>query len=409
MPLLSILRLLTTLLSAAILAGAAYLLWSWQQGDWVRDAAGAPVRLREDWRLWTGLALLAWSFLGRLAMLPLLARPDQRPTLPERGEGQEIEGASGATLYVERHGHAAGPPIIFTHGWGMDSTFWFYAKRDLANRFSLTFWDLPGLGRSRAREVGLSAFASDLARLLEISGRRPVVLVGHSIGGMTIQTLVRDRPDLVDRIAGVVLLNTTYTNPLKTMVMSGLLRALQKPVIEPALRLTRLLHPLVWLSKWQSYMSGASHLAHRFGFGRHVTRSQLDHVTLLTTRSPPAVEAAGNLAMLHWDATGAMAGLRRPLLVIGGDRDIVTKLEANREIADNAAQGELHIVPDVNHLGPMERADIYNRLIADFALAVQPAVAADMPSRAGADHAAQAAPPSDGGPPRPFSPDTRPF
>ncbi|WP_374471697.1 alpha/beta fold hydrolase [Phenylobacterium sp.] len=394
MPLLSIIRFFTTLLSLIVLAAAGYLIWSWYQGDWVRDAAGVPERVRDDWRLWTGLGLLAWSFLGRLLMLPLLARRDQRPTRPARGQGQTIEGASGATLYVERHGPAGAPPIIFTHGWGMDSTFWSYARQDLADRFSLTLWDLPGLGKSRARQVGLPAFASDLARLLEVSGRRPAVLVGHSIGGMTIQTLVRDRPDLAERIAGVVLLNTTYTNPLRTMVMSGLLRALQKPLIEPAMRLTKALHPLVWLSKWQSYLSGSSHLAHRFGFGRYVTRSQLEHVTLLSTRNPPAVEAAGNLAMLHWDATGAMAKFRRPVLVIGGDKVIVTKLEANREIADTAPQGELHIVKDVNHLGPMERADIYNRLIADFALAVQPAVSADMPGPAGAGHSAPGATPS---------------
>ncbi|HVI31017.1 alpha/beta hydrolase [Phenylobacterium sp.] len=379
MPLLSIIRFFTTLLSLLVLGAAGYLLWTWYQGEWVRDAVGVPRTVREDWRLWAGMGLLAWSTLGRFLVLPLIARGDHRPTEPRRGNGHEVNGANGSSLYVERHGRADGPPIIFTHGWGMDSTFWSYAKEDLGDRFDLTFWDLPGLGKSRARHIGLPAFAADLATLLEASGRRPVVLVGHSIGGMTIQTLVRDRPELAERIAGVVLLNTTYTNPLRTMIFSGLLRALQKPVIEPAMKLTKILHPLVWLSKWQSYLSGSSHLAHRFGFGRYVTRSQLEHVTLLSTRNPPAVEAAGNLAMLHWDATGAMTSFRRPVLVIGGDMDLVTKLEASREIADTSPKGELHIVQGVNHLGPMERADLYNRLIADFALAVQPAASADLP------------------------------
>jgi pimeloyl-ACP methyl ester carboxylesterase len=380
MPLLSIIRFFTTLLSLAILGTAGYLLWTWYQGDWIRDAAGVPERVRDDWRLWTGLGLLAWSFLGRMVMLPLLARRDERPTKPERSQGQEIAGANGAELYVERHGPSGAPPIIFTHGWGMDSTFWSYARQDLSDRFSLTLWDLPGLGKSRG-PVGLPAFAADLAALVEYSGRRPVVLVGHSIGGMTIQTLIRDRPDLLDRIAGVVLLNTTYTNPVKTMILSGPLRAIQKPVIEPVMRLMKLLHPLVWASKWQSYLSGSSHLGHRFGFGKFVTRSQLEHVTLLSTRNPPAVEATGNLAMLHWDATGAVSRFRAPLLVIGGDKDIVTKLEANREIAETAPQGRLEVIEGVNHLGPMERADLYNRLIADFVLSVQPAISADMPSR----------------------------
>lgn len=385
MPLFSIVRFFTTLLSLAVLGAAGYLLWSWYQGRWVVDAAALPERVREDWRLWTGLGLLAWSFLGRRILLPLLARPDERPTRPDRSEGQEIAGASGATLYVERYGPAGAPPIIFTHGWGMDSTFWSYAKQDLSDRFSLTFWDLPGLGRSRAREVSLSAFAADLGCLLEASGRRPAVLVGHSIGGMTIQTLIRERPELLDRVAGVVLLNTTYTNPLKTMILSGPLQALQKPLIEPAMRLAQALHPLVWLFQWQSYLSGSAHIAHRFGFGRFVTRSQLEHVTLLSTRNRPGIEAAGNLAMLRWDAAEAVARLRAPLLVIGGDRDIVTKLEANRRIAESARRGRLEVVEGANHLGPMERADLYNRLIADFALSVQPVVSADMPRRSAYD------------------------
>jgi pimeloyl-ACP methyl ester carboxylesterase len=376
----SFIRLLTSLVSLAILAAGGYLLWSWYDGTWVRDAAGVPLRLRDDWRLWTGAGLLAWSFLGRWILPLLLARRGGRPTSPARAGGQEIAGASGATLHVERHGPAGGPPILFTHGWGLDSSFWSYARQDLGDRFSLTFWDLPGLGGSKARTLSLEAFAADLATLLEASGRRPVVLVGHSIGGMTIQTLIRDRPDLADRIAGVVLLDTTYTNPLRTMVFSRLLLALQKPVIEPAERLTQRLHPLIWLSKWQSYLSGTAHLVNRFGFGPpRPTRSQLEHITRLTTQAPPAVEAAGNLAMLRWDATGALARFRRPVLVIAGDADIVTKLEANREIARTAPFGRLQVVHGANHLGPMEAAAAYNRMIADFALAVQPAVSADLP------------------------------
>lgn len=382
MPLLSIVRFFTTLLSLAILVGAGYLLWSWYRGEWVADGAGVLERVREDWRLWAGLALLAWSFLGRLVMLRLLARPDERPTRSERWDGETITGASGAALYVEAHGPAGAQPIIFTHGWGMDSTFWYYAKRDLGDRFRLLLWDLPGLGRSRAAPAGvnLSAFAADLGTLLEACGRQPAVLVGHSIGGMTIQTLVQERPELLDRIAGVVLLNTTYTNPLKTMILSGLMRALQRPVLEPAMRLTIGLRPVAWAMQWQSYLSGSSHLAHRFGFGKFVTRSQLEHVTLLSTRNSPAVQAKGNLAMFHWDATGALGRLRAPALIVGGDKDIVTKLEAGRAIADQSPSAMLRVVEGVNHLGPMERAETYNELIGNFAFSVQPSASADLPS-----------------------------
>jgi pimeloyl-ACP methyl ester carboxylesterase len=382
MPLLSIVRFFTSLLSLTILAAAAYLLWSWYDGELVRDAAGRLVRDRDAWRLGIGLALLAWSFLGRSIMLPLLAKKDKRRTSAKHGEGRTIASPTGSSLYVETHGPAGAPPIVFTHGWGMDSTFWHYAKQDLGDRFRLVLWDLPGLGKSKPggkAAISLEAFAADLATLVEVTGRQRAVLVGHSIGGMTIQTLIRDTPQIQNRLAGLVLLDTTYTNPLRTMILSGLARALQRPVLEPAMKLMIPLQPLVRLSQWQSYLSGWAHLSHRLGFGAFVTRSQLDHAALLSTRNPPAVLARGNLAMFHWDATGALSLLRIPALVIGGDKDIITKLEANRTIADQTDMAQLQVVQGANHMGPMERADIYNQMIADFALHIQPSASMDAP------------------------------
>ncbi|CAN7524527.1 alpha/beta hydrolase [Phenylobacterium sp. LjRoot219] len=385
MPLLGLIRFFTTLLSLAILAAAGYLLWSWYDGYLLRDTAGVLHREREAWRLWTGAGLLAWSLLGRSILPLLLAKRDVRATRATHGAGQMIASPTGSSLYVESHGPAGAPPIIFTHGWGMDSTFWHYAKLDLGDRFRLVLWDLPGLGKSKAagrQAISLDAFATDLATVIDHAGGQSVVLVGHSIGGMTIQTLVRDYPQLQRRIAGVVLLNTTYTNPLKTMIFSGPLQVLQRPVLEPAMKLITALQPLVWLSRWQSYLSGSSHLAQRFGFGKFVTRSQLEHTTLLSTRNPPGVVARGDLAMFHWDATGVLNRLRAPALVIGGDRDVVTKLEASRAIVDESDLATLRVVEGVNHMGPMERADLYNQMIGEFALQVQPTASTDLPAPA---------------------------
>lgn len=374
MPLFFVVSIFTTLLSLSILGGSGYLLWTWWQGEWLTSPDGVLVRVRDDWRLWTGLGLAAWSLLGRVILTPLLAKPDKRVTAPQRGAARVLAGASGSVLHVETHGRADAPPIVFTHGWGLDSTIWRYAREDLSDRFKLVLWDLPGLGASKAPRDGrvcLPDFARDLEAVLAAAGSKPAVLVGHSIGGMTIQTLVRDNPAIQDRIAGLVLLNTTYTNPLKTMILSGLVQALRKPVLEPLMRLTAWLQPLAWLMAWQSYLSGSAHLANRLGFGRFVTRSQLEHVTLLATRNPPGVQAKGNLAMFDWDATGALARFDKPVLVIGGDKDIVTKLEASRVIARETATADLRVIEDVNHLGFLERADLYNGLIAEFVRSVQ--------------------------------------
>jgi hypothetical protein len=77
MPLIAFARLLFSLLSLVLLGACAYLLWSWYEGDLVRDANGVLYLVREDWRLWTGLAFLAWSFLGRWIVTPFIAGKDK--------------------------------------------------------------------------------------------------------------------------------------------------------------------------------------------------------------------------------------------------------------------------------------------------------------------------------------------
>ena len=371
MPLILILRFLFSLFSIAILAVAAYFLWRWYDGVTVRDTAGVVHRIRDDWHLWVGVGALTWSGLGGLVLRPLLAGHDKRVLKAVPGSARMITSPTGSQLHVATYGDPSAPPMVLTHGWGLDSTIWGYAVEDLASKFHVITWDLPGMGRSKGK-IDLESFAVDLCAVTELAGGRKAVLVGHSIGGMTIQTLVRDDPAFVDAyVAGIVLLNTTHTNPLRTMILSPLWQALRWPLIEPLMWLAVPLQPLVWLSAWQSYLSGSAHLANRFGFGKHVSRSQLNATTLLATRNPPGAQARGNLAMFRWDATGALSELRVPVLIIGGALDIVTKPEASHTIAASGPSSRVMVIKDVNHMGFLERYDIYTDLILDFANGVQ--------------------------------------
>ena len=284
-----------------------------------------------------------------------------------------MPGVNGSSLYVEQSGSSSAPPIVLVHGWAMDSTIWFYAKRDLARSFHVWSWDLPGMGKSTPASpsaIGLTEFAQDLRTVIALAGPRKVVLVGHSIGGMTIQTLARDDPAFFNaHVAGTVLVNTTFTNPLKTMILSGIAQAIRWPLLEPLMRLGILLQPLVWLSAWQSYLSGTAHLANRIGFGKYVTRSQLEHTTLLSTRNSPGNIDRGNLAMFRWDASGAMAAITSPLLVLAGEMDVVTKPGAGSVIAGHHPRATFSSVEGANHMGFLERPDVYNGAIAAFASA----------------------------------------
>lgn len=365
MPLISIFRLFFSLLSWAILAGAGYLLWRWVDGTRAIDEAGREYLLRDPWMLWVGLLLLVWSFLGVFVWRLVLARGSDE-VAPARGDGLKVAGAKdGETLYVETTGALDAPTIIFTHGAGCDSTVWYLAKHELASRFRIITWDLPGLGLSRGR-VDLDAYAENLRLVIEQAGA-PVVLVGHSMGGMTIQTLARNHPNLfAQRVAGVALLNTTYINPLRTMILARLATALQ-PVLTAAFALEVVLTPLAWINAWQSYLSGTSHLVNRLTFGKRVTRTQLDHVSLLAARNPPASLALGNITMFKWDGTGAARDIAAPVLIIAGSGDIVTKPHASLMIASWCAEPRLHVVAGANHMSFLDHAGEYHELIGSYA------------------------------------------
>lgn len=364
----SLLQRLLAVASLTAFAIAVWLLWSWYDADHVAETLGLADP--SDARLWWGLPLMAVSLLGRIPILMLLGR-GETTALARRAEGVTIPGADGAVLHVEMEGATEGPILVFTHGWGLSARIWAEARADLGARFGLVFWDLPGLGRSGRPTIGysLDGFAEDLHAVIDsLPEDRPVILVGHSIGGMTVQTFCAHHPDLLNRrVAAIVLENTTHTNPLETMIFPRVFRPLQ-PVIELASRLDMVLSPLIWVMNWQAWLSGATHVAARVaGFGARPTREQLDRTARLVTKNSPAVQARGTLAMLRWSVTDSLPRINVPALVFVGGRDLMTMEHAGEAIAAALPQGRLVRVEDAGHMGPIEKAAFYNEQIGDFA------------------------------------------
>lgn len=372
MPIVVFPRMLMQLVSLLILGGAVWLLWRWFDGYPVQDPDGVWREVRGPlWQLVLGLAGLVWSFGGgRLAVLASVRKGDDEPR-EERVASDLVLSPDGTALHVETIGPEGAPVLIFTHGWGLNATAWWHARRDLARRFRVITWDLPGLGRSKRPMDGvytIDRFAAALGAVVEWSGADRVVLVGHSIGGMTSQTFWRARPDLRERIAGMVLVDTTHENPLRTMMLSKLWLALQKPLIEPLCWLTVALSPLAWAWAWHGYVNGSNQLAMRLtGFGRYATRGQVELSARLAAKGSPAVQAKGNLAMFHWRVTEDLPAITAPVLVLAGDRDIITLPEASRTIASAIPGARLQLFDGCNHMGFMERADAYNGAITAFA------------------------------------------
>ncbi|MBV9122722.1 MAG: alpha/beta hydrolase [Planctomycetes bacterium] len=397
------------LLALALLGGGVYLLTQWYHhreilvteslpasedrepveggaspaGAEERPTGGEKVRTRVvSWQfglnretafLLGGLALLGWSLGGGWVVSPRLwrrAEPDQ-PKAETPGDTQRLRLPDGTTLRVESCGPPDGDPVVLTHGWGLDSHEWYYARKELAGRFRVITWDLPGLGasdRPADRDWALEKLARDLDAVLALAGGRPVVLVGHSIGVMITLTYCRLFPEaLGNRVRGLVLAHGTYTNPVRTTAKAGLYSALQKPVLEPLCHLMVWLSPLVRVLNWLSYLNGSAHRStERSSFSGNETRGQLDFLTRYYCQAAPDVLGRGMLAMFRYEATEVLGRIRVPTLVVGGERDNTCRPEASRYMAEAIPGARLRNLGGAKHCGLFEFHGEFHTAVTEF-------------------------------------------
>jgi pimeloyl-ACP methyl ester carboxylesterase len=352
---------LIQLLSVGVVGGGIYILYEWYE----RELVGT-------FYLLAGLVMVLWSLGGRFISLPLLRRPGaEEPKFMRSQTVQRLPRPDGSVLQVEFFGPEDGQPIILSHGWGPNSTVWYYAKRQLSDRFRVIVWDLPGLGKSskpKNNDHSIEKYARDLEAVVAIAGDKPVILLGHSMGGMINLTFCRLFPEhLGSRVAGLILVDTTYTNPVKTCIFSNLVRKLQKPLLEPVLYLTILLSPIFWLMTWLSYFNGSLYISVELsGFTGTETRGQLNFAGLLSALGSPGVLARGTLSMLKFDETQTLATINVPVLVMCGASDIATKPVASDRMAAELSYSQRVTIKPGGHMALMEQNQQFAEAVSAF-------------------------------------------
>src|SRR5580704_3286401 len=147
------------------------------------------------------LAVLAAEKLlvGRIRLRPDPAADEPLGEL--RGRPVPVTADDGVSLYAEVSGPDDAPvTVVFSHGYTLSQDVWHYQRQALAGT-RLVFWDQRGHGRSGRGDPEHSTIEQTgadlgavLAATMPAGGR--VVLVGHSMGGMTIMALAARQPGL---------------------------------------------------------------------------------------------------------------------------------------------------------------------------------------------------------------------
>lgn len=119
---------------------------------------------------------------------------------------------SGRTAHVawDLHGEGAGIPLLALHGVTDSAECWQPVVPWLADGRAVLALDFRGHGRSGLPDetFSVSALAAEAAVTVRDVVGRPVVAIGHSLGGLVAQELASAEPDLV---AAVVLEDPAWT------------------------------------------------------------------------------------------------------------------------------------------------------------------------------------------------------
>lgn len=104
------------------------------------------------------------------------------------------------------------PPLILLHGLMTNGSCWTNLALTLEKEYDVIMPDARGHGKSGVPEYGYQYIdhANDVAGLISALGLPPLVLLGHSMGGMTAAVVASRKPNLLH---GLILADPTFLSP----------------------------------------------------------------------------------------------------------------------------------------------------------------------------------------------------
>jgi pimeloyl-ACP methyl ester carboxylesterase len=274
----------------------------------------------------------------------------------------EIEGQK---IHAVQQGKPKRQVALLIHGW---SSSW-YAMSPLlpmlSQRFNCIAVDLPGYGESppMSKPATIPGYGDLLAKLIEEVSDGPVVLIGHSMGGMISASLALRHPVLVERM---VMVCPTISGRLSTTIDLAYspVRLLERMGLERlvvTLMGTRLIENVV--------IRITDRLMRPVSFAERTGITEKDYMRVRADARRPGqgrVRAECYFAMRENNLIGRLSGVEPPALVLWGAEDNTVPLRDAGVVADEWPNADLRIIPKAGHWPHFETPDTTRRLIAAF-------------------------------------------
>ncbi len=307
-----------------------------------------------------------------------------------RSEGPDVTTPDGVVLHTEidevspraagddRPGEPSGVDqltLVFVHGYALTMDCWHFQRKAFRGRVRQVFYDQRSHGRSTRSAPELCRvpqLAADLKQVLdEVAGSGPVVLVGHSMGGMTIMRLAQTDPELFgSRVVGVALFSTAAGEMADHSPIRGVPGRTFAAVAPPLLATLNRLPELVERGRRAGSDLGFV-VTRRMAFASDVPPGYVEFVSQMLGEVPLEVVGDFYPAFAELDEYAAFATLSRiETAVVGGEDDMLTTISHTDRITELLPGAEVLKVPDCGHLGLIEHHGVFNKVLEHLLLRV---------------------------------------
>jgi pimeloyl-ACP methyl ester carboxylesterase len=295
-------------------------------------------------------------------------KTDPTPFGSLRSRPVTVVADDGVPLHVEvdeLDGDARQPAsrltVVFCHGYALSLDSWHFQRAAYRGLVRAVYYDQRSHGRSgRSSEshATIDQLGRDLMTVLEhVVPDGPVVLVGHSMGGMSVVALAEQHPDLFgERVVGVALVATTAGGLDPSRILLPMLPAkLGGELTHRTVRTLARRHRLVDGVR-RAGRSVAMVVTDLFAFGDEVPAEYVDFVDSMLSQTPFEVVAEFFPSFRGLDKFDFVEVMGRvPTTVICGTADRLTSVGHSRKLHERIPGSTLIECEGAGHMVLLER------------------------------------------------------
>ena len=282
------------------------------------------------------------------------------------GPGRTLVTEDGVDLHVEIDEADSPVTLVFVHGYTLNLDCWHFQRAAFRGLVRSVYYDQRSHGRSGRsphENATIDQLGHDLLAVLDaFVPDGPVVLVGHSMGGMTIVALAEQHPELFGplseggRIVGVALIGTTAGGLDPARVLLPMLPAkVGAGLADSAIRTLARGHRAVDGVR-RLGATFASVVTDTFAFGDKVPAGYVDFVDEMIAQTPFQVVAEffpGFRDMDKFESVGVLGSI--PTTIICGTADKLTSVVHSRKLHSRIPGSTLIECDGAGHMVILER------------------------------------------------------